>query len=77
LARAGRVCAISAASAAPPTNPPAAPIPASNRAKLSTTKLPDNAHSTSEATAASVPQRSVRGSPKRRIIREASSAPAR
>jgi hypothetical protein len=77
LARSGRVCAIVAASAAPPTNPPAAPMPASNRAKLSTKKLPDTAHSASEVMAASVPHRTVCGSPKRRIIREASSAPAR
>ena len=56
-----------AASAAPPTKPPAAPTPTSSRAKLSTTKLPDSAHSASDTTQASVPQRTAADSPKRLI----------
>ena len=66
-----------AASAAPPTNPTAAPNPASSRAKLRTTKLPDSAHSASDTTQASVPQRTAANNPKRFISFDATSAPAR
>ena len=44
-------------------NPAAAPNPASSRAKLKMTKLPDSAHSASDATQASVPQRTLAVSP--------------
>ena len=66
-----------AASAAPPMNPAAAPNPASSRAKLKMTKLPDSAHSASDATQASVPQRTLAVSPIRLMTRDATSAPAR
>ena len=66
-ARSGRDCAIVAASAPPPTNPAAAPSPASSRAKLRTKKLPEMAHSASDTTQASVPQRTEAARPKRRI----------
>jgi hypothetical protein len=58
-------------------NPAAAPTPASRRAKLSTTKLPVSAHSASDTTQASVPQRTAVGSPNRRAIADAIKAPAR
>ena len=45
--------------------PTAAPSPTSSRAKLRTTKLPDSAHSASDTTQASVPQRTAADSPKR------------
>jgi len=77
FARSGRDCATVAANAAPPMNPPAAPNPASSRAKLSTAKLPDSAHSASDTTQASVPQRTAAISPYRLMSIDASSAPPR
>jgi len=49
----------------------------SSRAKLRTIKLPDNAHSASDATQVSVPQRTVAASPNRLMSFDAIRAPAR
>src|SRR5712671_8165521 len=70
-------CAMIAASAPAATNPAPAPNPASSRAKLRTTKLPDSAHSTSDTTQASVPQRTAADNPYRFTSFDAISAPTR
>ena len=73
----GAIAQSTPARAALATNAIAAPRPASSRAKLKMTKLPDMAHSASETTQASVPQRTAADSPKRLMSFEAIKAPAR